>query len=96
MFMVLLQTRNLRRFEKLHWQQQDLKDALATAKREAAAASEEATNSRQFAAGLLGNVWRVIHEENPDQWTSIFGKMYADFYQGAPRRPLLRDKSHVP
>jgi hypothetical protein len=77
-----LQTRNLRRFEKLLWQQQDLKDALATAKRETAASQEEATHSRQFAAGLLGNVWRVIHEERPDQWAAILGKIYADHYQG--------------
>jgi hypothetical protein len=81
--LVCPQARNLRRFEKLLWQQQDLKDALATAKRETAASQEEACNSRQFAAGLLGRVWRVIHEESPDQWAAIFGKMYADHYKGA-------------
>lgn len=79
-----MQTRNLRRFEKLLWHQQDLKDALATAKRETAASQEEAANSKQFTAGLLGNVWRVIHEESPEQWAAIFGRMYADHYKGAP------------
>lgn len=72
----------MRRFEKLLWHQQDLKDALDTAKREAAASQEEAANSRQFTAGLLGNVWRVIHEESPERWAAIFGKMYADHYKG--------------
>jgi hypothetical protein len=78
-----VQSRNLRRFEKLLWQQRNLKDALTVAKREAAASQEEAAHGGQFAATLLGNVWRIIHEEPKEQWAAIFGQMYAEHYRGA-------------
>eukprot|EP00892_Ulva_mutabilis_P006187 jgi/Ulvmu1/3940/UM018_0163.1 len=77
-----LQGRNLRRFEKLLWRHRVLEEAAATAQREAHERRTEAALLRQHTAGVLGAVWRAIHEEPIERWPGIMGHLYNEHFQG--------------
>lgn len=85
-----MQGRNLRRFEKLLWQQRVLEEAAATAQAEARDRRTEAALVRQHTGALLGAVWRTIHEEPMGRWAGIFGQLYIEYFKGAARMACMR------
>jgi hypothetical protein len=81
--MARVQARQLRRFARLHWKKETTEGNNAALKRENARLRAAATQVQSYLGTFLGNVWRTIHEEPKEKWPQVFGKMYADHFQGA-------------
>lgn len=78
-----VQGRNLRRFDKLCWQKGAAAEYAKALKGETERLRRDSLSLRAYLDHFLANVWRTIHEEPKDKWPGIFGKLYADHFQGA-------------
>lgn len=78
-----VQDRHLKRFDKMFSDRDDQGSTMAVVKQENMRLQSHIAYNRSYVNNFLAQVWRTIHEESPDTWPIIFGKLYADYYSGA-------------
>ena len=90
-----MQTRQLRRVSRMALSKSRTQENNAALKRENERLRSTSHALKAYVGRFLGTVWSAIHEEPKEKWPAIFGRLYADHFQGAllPLLPVRRPLS---